>query len=287
MVRQLIRATLHAALASLCLQALAGPPAASTLAPPERALPLAAIRSGLDYAGDDVKALQADPQANPGLLWLAEGQALWQQRDGAAPSCAGCHGASASMANAARRHPRISTDTPDGQPRLLNLEDRIRHCRQVRQGLPAWAPQPQDEPREVLALALLLAHAARGQPYQVGPQAPAQADDATTLHGHWQAGQALWQRRQGQMNLACMHCHDQRAGLRFYADPLSQGQPNGYPLYRLEWQAVGSLERRLRSCYQSLRADAPPPGSLPWRQLALYLAWRAGPLPIEAPAVRK
>ena len=93
MVRQLIRATLHAALASLCLHALAGPPAASTLAPPERTLPLAAIRSGLDYAGDDVKALQADPQANPGLLWLAEGQALWQQRDGAAPSCAGCHGA--------------------------------------------------------------------------------------------------------------------------------------------------------------------------------------------------
>ena len=68
---------------------------------------------------------------------------------------------------------------------------------------------------------------------------------------------------------------------------MSQGQPNGYPVYRLEWQTLGSLERRLRSCYAGIRAEPPPWGDLRMRQLALYLTWRGEGLPIEVPAVRK
>jgi L-cysteine S-thiosulfotransferase len=55
----------------------------------------------------------------------------------------------------------------------------------------------------------------------------------------------------------------------------------------LEWQKPGSLERRLRSCYAGIRAEAPPWGALEMRQLALYLMWRGEGLPIEVPAVRK
>ena len=31
--------------------------------------------------------------------------------------------------------------------------------------------------------------------------------------------------------------------------------PTGYPLYRLEWQALGSLQRRLRNCMTGVRAE--------------------------------
>ena len=43
----------------------------------ERLLPLAAVRSGLAFAGRDVGAMQADVAANPAQLWLAQGRALW------------------------------------------------------------------------------------------------------------------------------------------------------------------------------------------------------------------
>ena len=50
---------------------------------------------------------------------------------------------------------------------------------------------------------------------------------------------------------------------------------------------MGSLERRLRSCFVGVRAEPPVWGALESRQLALYLMWRGEGLPLEVPAVRK
>ncbi len=71
------------------------------------------------------------------------------------------------------------------------------------------------------------------------------------------------------------------------AEPISQGQSNGYPAYRFEWQTMGSLHRRLRACQIGIRAEQSPPGSQELLDLELYLAWRAQGLPIEAPGVRR
>jgi sulfur-oxidizing protein SoxA len=93
--------------------------------------------------------------------------------------------------------------------------------------------------------------------------------------------------RQGQSNLACAHCHDANWGATLGGERLSQGHPNGYPAYRLEWQAVGSLQRRLRACAFGVRAEMPEHGAQELVDLALYLAWRAQGLRIETPAVRR
>ena len=50
---------------------------------------------------------------------------------------------------------------------------------------------------------------------------------------------------------------------------------------------MGSLHRRLRACYQGVRAEPPVGGSPELVNLELYLAWRAQGLPIETPAVRR
>jgi sulfur-oxidizing protein SoxA len=131
----------------------------------------------------------------------------------------------------------------------------------------------------LLALSLYVTQASAGMALQV--------DISGAALAHWQQGERLFMQRRGQLNLACTHCHDQNHGKRFYTDLLSQGQPNGYPLFRMEWQKVGSLERRLRSCLVGVRAQVPPWGALEMRQLALYLGWRGQGLAIEAPAVRK
>ena len=99
-------------------------------------------------------------------------------------------------------------------------------------------------------------------------------------------GRALFTRRMGQLNLSCAQCHDGLAGQRLGGARIPQGQPNGYPLYRLEWQAMGSLDRRLRNCVTGVRAEPFASGSEEMGALQLYLGVRSNGLPVETPAVR-
>ena len=89
------------------------------------------------------------------------------------------------------------------------------------------------------------------------------------------AGRAMFTRRQGQLNIACAQCHEQRAGAKLAGNAIPQGHATGYPLYRLEWQGLGSLQRRLRNCMNGLRAEPHAYGAPEFVELELYLMWRA------------
>ena len=65
-----------------------------------------------------------------------------------------------------------------------------------------------------------------------------------------------------------------------------KAHPTGYPLYRLEWQSLGSLQRRLRACITGIRAQAYDYGAPELVELELYLMSRARGMAMEAPAVR-
>jgi L-cysteine S-thiosulfotransferase len=99
-------------------------------------------------------------------------------------------------------------------------------------------------------------------------------------------GRRLFQSRIGQLDLSCASCHDDNWGKRLGGSVIPQAHPNGYTLYRLEWQAVGSLQRRLRNCMIGVRAEPFAFGASEFIDLELYLMERANGLPIETPAVR-
>ena len=61
----------------------------------------------------------------------------------------------------------------------------------------------------------------------------------------------------------------------------------GNPTYCVEWQTLGSLNRRLRACYFGMETDVPVASDPILADLELYLAWRAQGLAIEAPGVRR
>ncbi len=239
----------------------------------QRNIALPELRSGSTYMSPDIKAMQDDTFANPAMLWVEKGAKLWNAATGAsAQACASCHkDAAASMKGVAARHPAF--DNKAGK--LLNLEGRINQCRTARQGAPALAY----ESEELLALTAYVAHQSRGLPLNVAIHDGARP--------HFERGQVLYQRRMGQMNLACMHCHEWNAGKRLLAEPISQGHGNAYPAYRLEWQAAGSLHRRLRACYFGVRAEMPLPGAQDLLDLELYLGWRGQALLVETPGVRR
>src|SRR5438874_756500 len=67
---------------------------------------------------------------------------------------------------------------------------------------------------------------------------------------------------------------------------IPQAHPTGYPLYRLEWQNLGSLQRRLRNCLVGIRAEPYDYGAPELVDLELYLMWRARGMTMDAPAVR-
>jgi sulfur-oxidizing protein SoxA len=89
------------------------------------------------------------------------------------------------------------------------------------------------------------------------------------------------------LNLACAQCHDDSWGRKLRGDTISQGHPTGFPVYRIEWQTLGSLQRRLRACQLGVRAEVLDFGAPEYLDLELYLAARAEGLAIETPAVRR
>ncbi|WP_088286995.1 sulfur oxidation c-type cytochrome SoxA [Ideonella sp. A 288] len=228
-----------------------------------------ARRPGSAFMSPALQAMQADDSLNPAQLWVKEGEALWSRPPANGRACSGCH-AAGSERGMASRYPAY--DASLGRP--VTLAGRIDACRQRHQQA---APQGADGP-ELLALAAWLAQASRGLPL-APPDHPRLAP--------WAArGERLWQLRLGQLNLACASCHDQHAGQRLGGAPIPQAHPTGYPTYRLEWQGLGSLPRRVRSCLAGVRAEPFAADSDDGLAIELHLARRAAGMPLEGPAVR-
>ena len=235
-------------------------------------IPLAERRSGYQDMGHATRAMQDDDAVNPATLWVLEGESLWRRKAGAAArACADCHGAAQeSMRGVAARHPAF--DASAGAP--LNLEQRINRCRVERQQAKPLAY----ESRELLALSTFVARHSRGLPIEI--------ESSERTRPFLEAGRATFRRRQGQLNLACAQCHDERAGRRLAGVAIPQGHPTGYPIYRLQWQTMGSLHRRLRNCMAGIRAEPYALGSQEFVALEMYLMWRARGMPLETPGVR-
>lgn len=229
--------------------------------------------SGNAFLPPSLKSLQADAGSNPISLWLDRGELAWRDAS-SGPSCAICHGTALSLREAVVQHPRLSNDGL----RLINLEDQILACR-TRSG----KAHDTLESEEVLALSALLHQSAQGLTWQL--KAP------HTQQAQWQArlvhGTALYAQRMGRMNLACGHCHDQNIGKQMRADVISPGHPTGFPIYRMSWQGMGSIDRRLRACYSGVQAAIPPAGDPALRDLELFLKVRASGMPMDGPSLRR
>lgn len=228
-------------------------------------------RSGFEDMSPATQGMQRDDAANPGMLWVQEGRQLWTRAAGPqSRSCASCHGEPEKLRGVAARYPAFD----EQMRRPINLAHRINVCRAQHQGQAPWPAEHQ----ELLALEALVGLQSRGMP--VAPS------EDPRLDPYRQRGALLWGQRIGQLQLSCAQCHDERAGGRLAGTPIPQGQANGYPLYRLEWQSLGSLQRRVRNCMTGVRAEPLPYFGTAMAELELHLAARALGMPVETPAVR-
>jgi sulfur-oxidizing protein SoxA len=250
---------------------------AATLVTALLAVTLAAVaaeprKSGADYMSPSTQAMQRDDSQNPAMLWVANGETLWRTPAGeSGKSCASCHtDARQSMKAVATRFPRFSK----GASKVITLADQINICR-----VGALKAQPfKVESEELLSLETYIAMQSRGLPMSPPEDKETQASAAR--------GQKLFTTRIGQINLSCAQCHDDNAGKRLAGALIPQAHANAYPIYRLEWQAMGSLQRRLRNCMNGVRAEVPAYGAQDLIDLEAWLALRAKGMPLETPGVR-
>jgi sulfur-oxidizing protein SoxA len=235
-------------------------------------IPLDQRRSDSDFISADTRAMQNDDTANPAMLVVLDGETLWNTKAGATnKSCADCHGdGEKSMKGVATRYPAMVAE----QDRPVDLEQRINMSRLADQKAAAF----QFESKELLALTAYIARQSRGMPVAV-------KDDSQSAP-FIAAGRAIYEQRQGQLDLSCAQCHDDNWGKKLAGNLVPQAMATGYPIYRLEWQEVGSLQRRLRNCMSGMRAEPYDFGAPELVDLEYFLMWRARGMAMESPAVR-
>ena len=228
--------------------------------------------------------LQSANAMNPIGLWIDEGKRKWEK------DCTSCH-ALEKVVKAVPDFPKL-----DASRKLINLEDQISICRQRVEATTnanansiatttASTQSFTNDDNPTLELSTLLNDAARQLAINIAP--PTNPLHAIIWKKNLADGERLFKTRLGQMNLSCQQCHDGKVGASMRAQKISAGHPTGFPAYRISWQGLGSIERRIRACYSGVQAQVPAPQDMRLRQLELYLKTRAQGLQLEGPSIRQ
>ncbi len=229
------------------------------------------VLSGWLFRETETRAMQMDDFTNPGMIFVEQAVDKWNAADGSeGKSCAECHGAPEDMAEVRPVYPKWNEAA--GEVRTLEMQ--INDCRETRMGAEAWKYAGGD----MVNMTALLASVSRGKPVNVAIDGPAQSV--------WQQGKDLYYTRTGQLDLSCANCHEQNYGRMIRADHMSQGQINGFPVYRLKNTKLNAAHSRFEGCIRDTRAETFAPGSAEFVALELYVASRGNGLSVEGPAVR-
>lgn len=231
-----------------------------------------APRSGYSYLTPETRAMQDDDFENPGMEGVGAGARLFSAPGSNGKRCSDCHGAGGERLDAAQiaRYPKFSATL--GKPQTL--QGQLQACWRTRLGNEALAHDSQP----LVELESFVRNLARGEPVAVDVDGPMQP--------YYRRGKALYYTRFGQIDLACNHCHDDYAGRHLRGQLLSQGQTNGFPVYRLAKGQLTGLHTRMKQCFVKFRAEPFPLGSDELLALEVFLASRGNGLKIETPAVR-
>ncbi|HGZ70748.1 MAG TPA: sulfur oxidation c-type cytochrome SoxA, partial [Nitratifractor sp.] len=105
----------------------------------------------------------------------------------------------------------------------------------------------------------------------------------------YERGKKEYYSQRGYLKLSCASCHVQGAGQRVrneYMSPLF-GQTTHFPVYRLKWEGLGTLERRLKGCNKDQGENPHKPGSKWMNEVSYFMAYMSNGLPVDGPDIRK
>ncbi|MBT4932680.1 MAG: sulfur oxidation c-type cytochrome SoxA [Rhodospirillaceae bacterium] len=230
------------------------------------------LKSGYDYAVPATQAFQDDDFAGPALVFLEDGEAAWSKVDGSqGKSCASCHPDPAvEMKGVGSAYPKY--DAASKKP--ISLLQKINRERKDRMGAKAWSWSSPS----LLGISAFIMAQSQGMTFDINIDGP--------MEPFFNKGKKLYNTRNGQLNMACKHCHSDYADNLLRGNVLSNGLANGFPTYRLGAQKLVSLHTRFRGCEKRLRAQPFKLQSDEYVNLELFLKWRGRNIVVEMPSVR-
>ncbi len=230
------------------------------------------VYSGWLFRADETQSLQMDDFDNPGMIFVDQARDAWDKVEGTeGKSCASCHGSvEESMAGVKAVYPKWN----EAAGELRSLDMQINDCRVNRMGAEPWKLTK----GKMTAMNALITLQSRGMPVNVAIDGPVQS--------MWERGKEMYYTKTGQLEMSCANCHEDNYGKHIRADHLSQGQINGFPVYRLKNAKLNAVHARFKGCVRDTRAETYKPGSEDFLALELYVASRGNGLSVEGPSVR-
>jgi sulfur-oxidizing protein SoxA len=243
-----------------------------TVAPDHLDGALTEIMSGWVFRDDETQLMQMDDFDNPAMIFVDQAMDDWDKVEGTAEkSCASCHGdVEESMKGVRAEYPKWN----EAAGEVRTMAHQINDCRVNQMG----AEKLGYTSSQMARMEALISMQSRGMPVNVAIDGPAAE--------MWERGKEMFYARTGQLDLSCASCHELNYGNRIRSDHLSQGQINGFPVYRLKNAKLTTPHGRFKGCVRDTRAETYSPGGEDFIALELYVASRGNGLSVEGVSVR-
>ncbi len=135
---------------------------------------------------------------------------------------------------------------------------------------------------EMASLTAYMAFTSRGKPFDIKIPNDPRALDA------YEKGEEYFYTRRGQLNFSCASCHVQNPGNHIRTEVLAPalGILAAMPIYRSEWNGMGTISRRFVTCNSQVRGVPLKPQDELYRDVEYYLSYMSNGLPISGPGAR-
>jgi len=160
---------------------------------------------------------------------------------------------------------------------VITLELALNRCREANGEAPFSYVKD-----EMASLTAYMAFTSRGKPFDI--KVP---NDPRALAA-FRNGERYFYTRRGQLNFSCASCHVQNPGNHIRTEVLAPalGILNAMPIYRSEWNSMGTVSRRFVTCNSQTRGVPLEPQDEEFRDVEYFLSYMANGLPISGPAAR-
>jgi L-cysteine S-thiosulfotransferase len=166
-------------------------------------------------------------------------------------------------------------DTQSGE--VITLELALNRCRAANGEAPLSYLKD-----DMAALTAYMAFTSRGKLFDI--KIP---DDARALAAYANGARYFYTRR-GQLNFSCASCHVQSPGEHIRTEVLAPalGLLAAMPIYRAEWNGMGTISRRFVTCNIQTRAVPLDPQDEDYRDVEYFLTYMGNGLPVAGPGAR-
>lgn len=214
-----------------------------------------------------------DEFENPAMDAVEQAKKLYKETGPNGKSCASCH------EDPAKAFSTWAASMPKYEPRLkkaLGVEEFVTRHTLATTGS-SWLMQS----GENLAVSVYLRYLANGTPIQVNLESAGAKEAA-------ERGKALMQKKIGQLNFACVDCHQVGANRWIRGQWLGEyrGQTPHFPTWRTSRHEIWDLRKRMQWCNVAIRANELPPEARQYSDIELYLVSLSNGLPLDVPGIR-